>query len=73
MPDRLATELMSAIFSRGTLVCRRAKQVQLPLPIERLRDVNFFSAAVSKMSPRWRSNVGDPSERQERSDSRLSS
>jgi hypothetical protein len=51
--------------------CRRAKWVQLPLPIERLRDVNFFSAAVSKMSPRWRSIAEDSSERQERSDSRL--
>lgn len=48
------------------------KWVQLPLPIERLRDVNFFSAAVSKMSPRWRSIAEDSSERQERSDSRLS-
>jgi hypothetical protein len=39
IPDRLATDLMSAIVSARTLRCRRTKWVQLPLPIERLREL----------------------------------
>ena len=51
----------------ATLRCRRAKSGATA--VTNRAPLNFFSAAVSRMSPRWRSIAEDSSERQEREDS----